>query len=64
MVLGAILFFASGALAIEVHHNIAISTISSNARRDTGLAMGSIAIIDGIVMLVDAAILAKVSFKK
>ena len=34
------------------------------SRRDTGLAMGSIAIIDGVVFLADALFLAKAIFKK
>merc|ERR1712117_851433 len=50
---------AVGALAIQ-HHDPFVG----GAKRDTGLAMGSIAIIDGAVMLADALFLAKATFKK
>jgi hypothetical protein len=61
MLVGAFLFVATGALAIQHHDPIT----NDSARRDTGLAMGSIAIIDGIVMLGDALwLVKKVHFTK
>ncbi len=59
MAVGAILFIAAGSLAIA-HHD----PLVGGARRDTGLAMGSIAIADGVVFLIDAALLAKGLIKK
>jgi len=59
MGIGAVLFIAVGAMAIQHHDKLV-----GGSRRDTGLAMGSIAIIDGAVMLADALFLAKAIFKK
>ena len=61
MIVGGVLFIAAGSLAIH-HHDNAASLVKS--KRDVGLALGSIAIADGVVMLIDGAMLAKKEFKK
>ena len=54
MLTGTFLFLATGSMVIE-HHN----RLVSGSRKDTGLAMGSIAIITGIVMFLDVLLILK-----
>ncbi len=60
MLLGGILFIACGAMAIDTHHNLVVR----GQKRDTGLAWGSLAVINGVVMIVDGILLAKAKYKK
>ena len=59
MVLYAIMFLATGACLIIRYQDLQHSTL-----RDKGLATGSMAIITGIVMVVDFALLVKAILKK
>jgi hypothetical protein len=58
MLLGAILFVASGSLTVEKYQNIL------GDDKDVGLALGSMSIITGIFMIVDFGLLAKDYFGK
>ena len=55
--LGAVLFLTSGSLVVDWYQN-------SLTNSDVGLALGSMTIITGIVMLLDFALMAKTYFKK
>jgi len=53
-----IMFIATGGCAIDVYQNVLRET------RDEGLAMGSMAIITGLVMFIDLLLLVKAIVKK
>ena len=53
-----IMFIATGGCAIDVYQNVLRDT------RDEGLAMGSMAIITGLVMFIDLLLLVKAIVKK
>ena len=61
VLLYGILLIAAGAITIEDWHNF---TGGSTVQRDKSLAMGSMALIGGIVMLVDFALILKSILKK
>ena len=52
------MFIATGGCAIDVYQNVLRDT------RDEGLAMGSMAIITGLVMFIDLLLLVKAIVKK
>ena len=54
MLTGCVLFLATGALTVEQYQNH-----TAGAHKDTGLAYGSLAIINGILCFVDCALLGK-----
>ena len=54
----SIMFIATGGCAIDVYQSVLRAT------RDEGLAMGSMAIITGLVMFIDLLLLVKAIVKK
>ena len=54
----SIMFIATGGCAIEAYQKVLLTT------RDEGLAMGSMAIITGLVMFIDLLLLVKAIVKK
>ena len=54
----SIMFIATGGCAIDVYQSVLRET------RDEGLAMGSMAIITGLVMFIDLLLLVKAIVKK
>ena len=60
----AILLIAAGAITIEDWHRKIGTLNGSKVMKDKALAMGSMALIGGIVMLVDCALILKSILKK
>ena len=54
MLVGCVLFLTTGSLVVEHHGGLISST-----RKSTGIAMGSLAIINGIVMFADVLLIGK-----
>ena len=55
----AIMFIATGGCAVDIYQHFQV-----RSNRDEGLAMGSMAIITGLVMFVDLLLLVKAIVKK